>query len=999
MLRITRWFCLLMLYYGPTFLRAQPASPDPAISFAHALALHNDGFYTLSAQAFAAFRHFYPDDPRTAETLFYEAEARLALGQTDEAVAMLRMFAARHPTHPLVYEAQLALGKYFFDTGRYGEARQAFSQALRPGVPAAQAARALFWMAESAQRLGLSAEAVGYYRQLADTYPHTRLAPQALLAMAYTQVEMGAYDEAARTFEVLAARYPHAPESYHVGLALAQVYYELGDYRRTIDEVQRRLPDLQGETQQQAWLLLAESYNQLRDSENAIIYYRRVLEDTSSPYYRRALYGLAWNYYFEGVYQWAADHFRQVREAERDTLAMKATYYEAVCRKLAREPQQALELFRTVVFEWPNSTLAPHAQFELALLLYEMRQWEAAYEAFDLLIRTYPDSGLLGDALRMRGYTAIALGRFDEAQASFDRAVALQAASPQLRTEIAFQKAWLQYRQQNYAAASEAFLALYHQDPKGSKAADALFWAAESFYQLGRLDRAETLFRDYLRQFPNGALVEAAYYALGWIHFRQQRYEEAIQAFQQFLRAYRRTTEAIPYQLDAMLRLADSYYALKHYPEAIRYYRQAASEGESDYALYQIGQAYYNAGNFSEALRTFRQLLDEHPESHWQEEARYQIGYIYFLNQEYDQAIAAYQRLLETAPNDPLAAKAQYGIGDALFNAGRLEAAVNAYKRVLERYPQSPFVSDAATSIHFALIAAGNEARAQALIDSFATAYPNTRIADELRFRRAEALYRSGRAEEARRALEAFVRGNHAPNLMGEALYVLATLYKEQELYNEAERTLQQLLATYAEHPRVPEALLLLGTVQLQQERYEAARQSFQRLTLLGSERSDLMAHAFYGQIVALLEMGRLTEARQVFEQAHTRFPNETQPAILLLGQARLAEAEGRLDEAGRLYRTVVDRSQDEAGAEALYRLGVLLLQRGDPRRAIEELSRLTILFPGYSEWIARSYLAQARAFRALGQQGEAARLYDLVIAEFPNSSFARTAAQEKASM
>ncbi len=996
--RIIGWSCLIIILLQPAILRAQTMLPGPMLDFARALALHRDGFYTLSAQAFVQFRHTYPENPRVAEALFYEAEARLALGQTDDAAALLRLFAARYPTHPLASEAQLALGKYLFDIGRYEEARQAFAQALRPGVPAAQAARALFWMAESAHRMERPNEAIGYYRRLADTYPNTRLAPQALLAMAYTQVETGAYDEAARTFEVLAARYPNAPEAHHLGLALAQVYYELGDYRRTIEEVQRRLPDLQDEERQQAWLLLAESYNQLRDSENAIVYYRRLLDNPDSPYYRRALYGLAWNYYFEGVYQWAADHFRQVREGHQDTLAMKATYYEAVCRRLAREPQQALTLFKTVVLEWPDSPLAPHAQYELALLLYEMRQWEAAYEAFDFLIRTYPDSALLGDALRMRGYTAIALGRFDEALTSFDRAIALEAASPHLRTEIAFQKAWLQYRQQNYSAASEAFMSLYQQDPRGPKAGDALFWAAESFYQLNQLNRAESLFRDYLRRFPNGAHVEAAHYALGWIYFRQQRYEEAIQAFQQFLQAYRRSEEAVPYRLDALLRLADSYYALKRYPEAIRYYRQAATEGESDYALYQIGQAYYNAGNYTNALRTFNRLLTEHPESTWREEALYQIGYIHFLNQEYDQALAAYQRLLEIAPNDPLAPKAQYSIGDALFNAGHLEAAVNAYKRVLERYPQSPFVADAATSIHFALIAAGDDARAQALIDSFATAYPNSRLADELRFRRAEALYRSGRFPEAQQALEAFVQGSHAPDLMGEALYYLATLYVEQEQYEAAQHALQQLLAAYAEHPRVPDALLLLATVHLKQTNYEAALQSYQRLLSLAPERSDLLARAFYGQSVALLELGRLAEARQVLTQALSRFP-ENAPTTLQLGQARLAEAEGRLEEAERLYRNVVGQAQDETGAEALYRLGALLLRRGDPHRAIEELSRLPTLFPGYPEWLARGYLTQARAFLTLGQRGEAARLYDLVIAEFPNTSFARIAAQEKAAL
>ena len=992
-----RWYVLFSLLFSPS-LWAQPEPSAAVQAFSQALMLHQDGFYGQSALAFARYRQTYPTDSRVAEALFYEAEARLALGQTEEAAALLNLFAARYPNHPLTYEAQLALGRYFYDTGAYEEARQAFGQALRAGAPEELAARALFWMAESAQRLGRPNEAIGHYRRLADTYRSSRWAPRALLAMAYTQVETGAYDEAARTFELLAARYPDAPEARHVGLALAQVYYELGDYRRVVSEVERQLPDLKGNDLEQAWLLLAESYNQLRDSENAIVYYRRVLERTNSPYYRRALYGLAWNYYHQGVYQWAADHFRQVREAARDSLAMRATYYEAVSRKRAQDPQQALSLFETVVHEWPNSPLAPYAQYERAMLYYEMRRWDEAHTAFDQLIRTYPNHALLGDALRMRGYTEIALGRFDAAFNSFDRAIALQAASPRLRTEIAFQQAWLRYRQGQYAAASEAFWNLYQQDSRGEKAGDALFWAAESFYQLGRLDRAEALFREYLRTFPTGQHVEAAHYALGWTYFRQERYELAAQAFQRFLQVYRRGDESVPYRLDALLRLGDSYYALKRYPEAIRYYRQAAAEGE-DYALYQIGQAYYNASNHEEALRTFNQLLTEHPDTPWREEALYQIGYIHFLNQRYDAAIAAYQRLIATAPNDPLAAKAQYGIGDALFNAGRMEAAVNAYKQVLERYPQSPFVGDAAMSIHFALLAAGNEARATALIDSFAMAYPNSPIVDELRFRQAEALYRSGRTREAIQRLEAFVQGTHAPNLMGEALYYLATLQAEQEQYANAERSLQRLLSAYAEHRRVPDALALLGTLYLKQERFEAALQTFRRLEELAPAHSTLQMQALYGQSIALLELGRLAEARRRLEQAQTLVATGNPPPLLQLGLARLAEAEGRLDEAATLYRNIASQVQDETGAEALYRLGALLLRRGDPQQAIEELSRLPTLFPGYPEWLARGYLTQARAFVALGRRGDAVRLYDRVVAEFPNTSFARTAAQEKAAL
>ena len=85
--------------------------------------------------------------------------------------------------------------------------------------------------------------------------------------------------------------------------------------------------------------------------------------------------------------------------------------------------------------------------------------------------------------------------------------------------------------------------------------------------------------------------------------------------------------------------------------------------------------------------------------------------------------------------------------------------------------------------------------------------------------------------------------------------------------------------------------------------------------------------------------------------------------------------------------------SRDEAGAEALYRLGALLLREGEARSAVEELSRMPVLYAGFSNWLAQGYLLQARAFRSLGQTGDASRLYDKVIQDFNGTPYANEAA------
>lgn len=984
---------VLSVYPAWSVAQSQPVPAEEA--FTAAYSLYANQLYGHAASSFQDFRERYPAHPSQAEALYYEAESLLALDRADAAVARLRLFQRQFPQHPLAFQARLALGQHFYARSDYDRTLSTLRGVLDDAPPDDVAAKALYWMGTAALERGQTDRALEYYQQVSDEYLYTETAPLAIYAIAFIHVQQDDYDAAVDAFELLTARYPESPYARNIGLALAEVYYELGDYERVVAEVEKRLPRLDDSARERATFLQAEAYNQLRDSDNAILYYQRFTEqEPESPYYRRALYGLAWNYYFEGAHEWAADRFAQVHAGPKDELSMQAQYYEAVNRKLNGKPGVAADLFGTLPDRWPDGRLADRALYEQGLTLYELRQWEKAQEAFSRLITGYPESPLLGDALRQRGYTNIALNDFDAALEDFDRAVALDAAPPELKEEVLFQKAWLLYRTGDYAEAAEAFHDLYEDASDGPQAGAARFWAAESQYQHGQLSEAEAGFERYLRDYPTGRYVEAAHYALAWVYFRQNRYQEAISSFRTFLDDYRGADDDVPYRSDAMLRLADSYYALKQYPQAIDAYQQVGLSG-GDYAQYQIGQAFYNAGDAFEAISAFRELLESYPDSNWREEAQYTLAYLYFLNQDYDQAIAAYQELIEAYPRDPLAAKAQYGIGDAHFNAGNLEEAIEAYSEVLEAYPNSPFVSDAASSIQYAVLALDDPDRAEAIIDDFAERNPNSRVVDELRFRRAEVLYQGGQADQALSAFTTFLESANDAGLRADAQYYVGVIQAERDQPEVAIASLRNAASASAGTQRA-EAAQRLGQIYLDQERYQQALTTYRRLEQLADDPT-MTAQAKYGQGLALLELGRPDEALDLLTAGTQDVSEEEAAPATLLGLARVYQATGRPADAMRLYRTIVNRSEEESGAEALYRLGALLIERDEYQVAISQLSRMPTLYAGFPDWIARSYLLQARAFRQLDQPGEAGQLYDRVIEDFPGTPYAATAEQEKA--
>lgn len=987
---------LNLLFCHEVLAQREPATPEKA--FASAFQLYADGLYEQAIVEFEKFRNIYTEHPNVAEAVYYEAESSLAVGREDQAIHLLEFFHERYPTHPLAYHARVALGQYFYENQQHERAIEILAQVIEDYPPSEVGARSLYWMGQSALGLNRRDEAIRYFQRAADEYRFSSTAPLALYTVAYTYIEDEQLDRAARSLEVLSARYPNSPYARDVGLLVAEVYYELGDYAKAVEEIRRRINTLEGDEQARAIYLLAESYNQLGDSENAIVNYRRVIELGSlNPYYRPALFGLGWVYYLDNSYEWAAEQFAEASAGQNDNLAAKATYYEAVNRKLFNQPEQSIDLFVEFLERWPAHELAEAAQFELGMTYYQEGMWDLAEETLSAFAAAYPESEFLGEALYYRGNTFIALGEYEPALESFDRAIDLDAAPDTLRDEMIFQRAWLLYREGDYEAAAPEFLSLY-ENRQGKSTADALFWAAESHFQTGELNEAGRLFRTYLREYQGGKHTAAAQYALGWVHFKSGQYGDAAQYFERFLQSYRENGGNVPYRTDALLRLADSYYALKRFPEAVRTYSRVIEEG-GDYALYQIGQSYANAGDAYEAISTFRRLLSEYPQSEWSQNAQYQLGYLYFLSQDYEQAVAQYNEIIDRWPRGPLAAKAQYAIGDAYFNEGRLEQAVEAYQRVLERYPQSPFVSDAASSIQYALVSMDDERRAEEIIDEFAEKNPGSPIIDELRFRQAEVKYQSGRIDEAVSDFQQFLRSSGNAALRAEAVYYLGVVSADRQQFEPAERYLTQLVNEYPRSNRRNDALQRLGNLYLEQNQYSEALRYFQLLEREQPRDKALVASARYGQSVALMNLNRQDEAERLLLEVTQNAPDAPESLPAFLGLARIYESNGRTVDAIRMYRQVVERSRDETGAEALFHLGSLLLEQGDARAALEEFSRIPVLYAGFPDWVAQSYLGQARAFGSLGQKGDAVRLYDRVVNEYAHTPFARIATREKAAL
>jgi tol-pal system protein YbgF len=79
----------------------------------------------------------------------------------------------------------------------------------------------------------------------------------------------------------------------------------------------------------------------------------------------------------------------------------------------------AMQGFEQYLQWYPNTELAPNAQFYIGQIHYDRSQWEAALKAFDGVLERYSENSKTPDAMYMKGMTLLRSGQRNEAAKEF----------------------------------------------------------------------------------------------------------------------------------------------------------------------------------------------------------------------------------------------------------------------------------------------------------------------------------------------------------------------------------------------------------------------------------------------------------------------------------------------------------------------------------------------------------------------------------------------------
>ena len=220
---------------------------------------------------------------------------------------------------------------------------------------------------------------------------------------------------------------------------------------------------------------------------------------------------------------------------------------------------------------------------------------------------------------------------------------------------------------------------LYEEGIKALEGHKALF-----FFHVTDFEGAESAFREIKSRYSFTTSAPLAELRLADIHFRKEEYNEAISAYEDFI---------------------------KLHPD----------HDERSYARHRLGLSYFNQITTADrdqtategALIQFQTLMDAYPESEYTEEAaekietckntlslyEYTVGYFYYKTKNYEAAVPRLKKALERFPGYGPKEDAMLYLGLSQIRNGDVEQGKGTMERLMKAFPGSAQAEEARNSL------------------------------------------------------------------------------------------------------------------------------------------------------------------------------------------------------------------------------------------------------------------------------------------------------------
>lgn len=669
-----------------TWLKEGKKGKEPKVSYAR-----SKKELMRSADAFRLLVNQFPNHRRTDAALYSLAKT-LGRLDNDNSIMYFKQLIKNHPNSPLIPDAHLAMGEFYFDRHQIAEAMTSYKEAMKYKNSRVYpyAVYKLGWAYYNAKAKNKEDSRTNMDKSLAafklvvqlspkkgENDPHrVNLRKEAINDMVLVWAEIEDVDGAWAYFKKIG----EDEAFYDLLEKLGRTYDENGQnakamaiYSRLLKEAPRR------ENNPDIHLKLVDLHERSGMSEAVVNDFSQMTE------------------LYVGNSAWTTAHAQNKEvladaraKTERNLHRMAALFHQkGMKNKQDGMLQAAAKMYRLYLATYPTSPTSYELRYYLADILMHFKKWDEASEEYTKVVNEKPKDGkYLKDAALN---AVVCINSLDAEQKYPKLPPAGQVQTPMQLPPV----------KQKLVKVMDSYVAHLPQEKDGHA---MRFTAAETFFNYGQYPEAMTRFEKISMDIPNTKQGKSAIKVVLGYYVERKDWATLIPKCRSYL-GNKAIAEAgmKPYVLDT-LKMASYEQALafekagqnvKAAEAFLAFQKEFPADKNADRAVYNASVNYYKVADVENALTAGKLLLKEYPKSTAVPNVMQDIAQTYESLADFENAASYYEKFAKAYPNEKNAAQ-------ALFNSALLYKGLNNYdqsialfKRFAKQYPKHDSVDEA----------------------------------------------------------------------------------------------------------------------------------------------------------------------------------------------------------------------------------------------------------------------------------------------------------------
>jgi tetratricopeptide (TPR) repeat protein len=971
-----------------------PLAGQNTIDRNSSLSTFNRGLELLESNNYAAARSIFeqymqsePSPEMLAEAEYYQAYCAMMLFN-DDAEYLFENYVEKYPSNSKAIMAYFELGNYYYRNNKFKEAISAFEKVKPYNLTPGQRFELKFKMGYgyfNGKDFDNALENFKYSLQTDNAFQGA-----AAYYSGYIEIERENYDDALTYLKLAGEK-----EAYKsvVPSMITQAYYGKKDYDQVIAYAQSLLlAGTEIKNLSEMELMLADAYYFKNDFRNAYRYFELSLERKGGKSTADILYKTGLAAYESGFFTQAVDNLKNAA-LDKGEIGQYASYFLGLSYLRLDNKPYAITAFENASTRDYNRAMQYESMFYLGKLNFEESRYTAAIQALTKYIQSEhaSDNRKEADELISESYLLT-----EDVNAALEYIESLPAKSDkvkQIYQQVTYRKATSLFNAGKYYDAVQTFnLSLNYPFDKETTLASH-FWIGEAYAIGKRMEEAKHAYETVLRKDPSNISETSVQtrYSLGYVYYNLRNYEKALPHF----RFYIERTGSDPGKYffhDALLRLADCYYATKDYNTSINVYKRAILAGspEADYCNFQIGLINGILGNVSEA-NNYLNRVAEIRRSVYYDDALYQKAELYFENGEYNRAIQGFSFLIKEQPESPFIPYALINRAISYGNLKQTDNSIDDYKTVIDNYPRHEASNNALLGLQAALTNANRSAEFADYLEKYKRLNPDGQDLSNIEFDAAKNLYFNQDYIGAIAAFNQYLEDYGQNSFEDEVYYYLGESYYRSRDYLKGISAFEDVIGI----PNTKWKNRSIRRLALLNDLTGNYEKSLSYYSMLESNASNKREEydAWEGLMKAYYHNAKYDSTifyvSKILDAGAYSVNTETLTQ-LYAGKAHLAK--GNYQEAIDYLLATVNTAKDVNGAEAQYIIAEILHDEGHYQNSNEALFDLNENYGIYEEWIGKSFLLIAENYVAMDELFQAKATLNSVIENSPDEGIVETA-------